>query len=313
MAEVLCEWNDLDGALLHTQRGLKLMPMWGKADDAVLGHTTLARIHLAQSDRDAALEAVRNAAQLVQTRGVFPEARLAAQLAQVKLWLAQGDLHAASRWAASSPDGSDDTFKFESEAIHIARARVLIAQRRPDEAIALLSRLNEMARAAGRTGRVIEILLLKALALREMGDLERSISALSECLELSQPEGYARLFLDEGKALQALLTHWLAQADAGPVRDYGLHLHSEFEHAAHAKAATQEKARGAGSLVEPLSQRELEVLELIATGGTNQEIALKLVVSRGTIKAHTANIYRKLDVTNRTEAVARARQLGILA
>jgi len=161
-------------------------------------------------------------------------------------------------------------------------------------------------------GRVIEILLLEALAMRERGDSEHAILALTKCLTLAEPEGYVRVFLDEGQPMQMLLAQWLAHASPGPVRDYAIRLLSHFDAEPHVVTASQEIASPAGNLVEPLSQRELEVLHLMALGRTNQEIAQQLIVAPGTIKAHTASIYRKLDVANRTEAVARARQLGIL-
>jgi LuxR family maltose regulon positive regulatory protein len=109
-----------------------------------------------------------------------------------------------------------------------------------------------------------------------------------------------------------LLAQWLAYASAGPLHDYAIHLLSQFEAEPKVITTAQEKAFPAGDLVEPLSQREMEVLHLIALGRSNQEIAAQLIVSPGTVKAHTASIYRKLDVANRTEAVARARQIGIL-
>ena len=141
MADVLCERNDLDGALVHLKQGLDLMPWWGKADDFILAYITLARIHLAQANKSEALAAVEKAIGLVQTRGVFSEARHAVEIAQVKLWLAQGDLQAASRWAASQENhfSSDDPFRFENELARITQGRVLIAQKKPSEAIGLLS------------------------------------------------------------------------------------------------------------------------------------------------------------------------------
>jgi LuxR family maltose regulon positive regulatory protein len=322
IADVLCEWNDLDAALVHMKQGLALMPWWGKADDFALAYITLARIHLAQANRSDAIEAVEKAIQLIQTRGVFSEARHAVEIAQVKLWLAQGDLQAASRWAASQEErlSSDDLFGFENELTHIIRVRVLIAQNKPNKAIGLLSHLEETARSAGRMGRVIEILLLQALAMQEIGDSEHAILALTKCLTLAEPEGYVRVFLDEGQPMQMLLAQWLAHASASPLRDYAIRLLSHFDAEPHVVTAAQEKASPTGdpsassgqALVEPLSQRELEVLHLIALGRTNKEIAQQLIVAPGTVKAHTASIYRKLDVANRTEAVARARQLGIL-
>jgi LuxR family maltose regulon positive regulatory protein len=213
-----------------------------------------------------------------------------------------------------------DPFRFEDELTHITQARVLIAQNKPGEAIDLLSHLEKFARSAGRMGRVIEILLLKAFALQETGDSEQAIQLLTECLALAEPEGYVRLFLDEGQPMRLLLAQWLAHAIPGPLREYAIHLLAQFNAETHVVTATQEKVFSAGdpsaslgqALVEPLSQRELEVLHFIALGRTNPEIAGQLIVSKGTIKAHTASIYRKLDVANRTEAVARARQLGIL-
>ena len=164
--------------------------------------------------------------------------------------------------------------------------------------------------------------------MRELGDSEHARLALTNCLTLAEPEGYVRVFLDEGRPMQMLLAQWLAQAGAGPLRDYAIRLLSHFHAEPHVVTAAQEKAsptgdpsatlrlrsgQGSGqALVEPLSQRELEVLHLMALGKTNQEIAQQLVVAPGTVKAHAASIYRKLDVTNRTEAVARARQLSIL-
>jgi LuxR family maltose regulon positive regulatory protein len=314
IADVLCERNDLDAALVHMKQGLALLPFWDKADDWALAYITLARIHLAQANRSDAIEAVEKAIQFIQTRGVFSEARNAVEIAQVKLWLAQGDLQAANRWAASQEERltSDDLFGFENELTHITRVRVLIAQNRPNEAIGLLSHLEETARSAGRMGRVIEILLLEALAMQEIGDSEHAILALTECLTLAEPEGYVRVFLDEGQPMQMLLAQWLAHASSGPLRDYAIHLLSQFDAEPHVVTPAQEKTSPAGNLIEPLSQRELEVLHLMALGRTNPEIAQELFVAPGTVKAHTSSIYRKLDVASRTEAVARARQLGIL-
>jgi ATP/maltotriose-dependent transcriptional regulator MalT len=314
IADVLCEWNDLDAALVHMKQGLALLPFWDKADDWALAYITLARIHLAQANRSDAIEAVEKAVQLIQSRGVFSEARHAVEIAQVKLWLARGDRQAADRWAASQEErlSSDDLFGFENELAHIARVRVLIALDKPNEAIGLLSHLEEAARSAGRMGRVIEILLLQALAIREIGDSEHAILALTKCLTLAEPEGYVRIFLDEGQPMRLLLAQWLAHAGASPLRDYAIRLLSHFHGEPQVVTAAQEKGSPAGDLVEPLSQRELEVLHLMAVGRTNQEIARQLVVALGTVKAHAASIYRKLDVANRTEAVARAQQLGIL-
>lgn len=314
IAALLCEWNQVEAALARLKKGLDFLPLWGKADDLCLAYTTLSRIQLAQGNRAEAAEAVEKAAQLIQTCSVFSEAHGAVEASQVKMWLVQGDSLAVDRWAAALEKrfDSQDSFRYEDELTHIAQARVLIAQNKPNEAIRLLSRLEESACSGGRQGRLIEIMILKALAMHKMGGNAQADIALTKSLELAEPEGYLRIFLDEGQPLQLLLAQWLARAGAGPLRDYAIHLLSQFEAEPHGIMAGQEKASPASELVEPLSQRELEVLHLIALGRANQEIARQLVVSVGTVKAHTASIYRKLDVANRTEAAARARQLGIL-
>jgi len=121
-----------------------------------------------------------------------------------------------------------------------------------------------------------------------------------------------RVFLDDGKPIQALLAEWLAHANPSSLRNYAVRLLSQFDTEPPVVRAAQLKVIQTGNLIEPLSERELEVLHLMALGRTNKEIAQQLTVAPGTIKAHTASIYRKLDVANRTEAVACARQLSIL-
>ena len=314
IGSILYEWNDLKAALEHLERGLRSITLWGKGDLLALAYVILCCIQHANGDRNATVDTVQKAVDLIHTRGVFPEVRGAVEAAQVKLWLAQGDIQAANHWTSALEKrfGSHDPFRFENELAHITQARVFIAQNKPNKAIGLLSHLEETARSAGRMGRVIEILLLEALALQEMSDSEHAILALTKCLTLAEPEGYVRVFLDEGQPMQLLLAQWLARAGSSPLRDYAIHLLSQFDAEPRTNPAAQEKASPTGNLVEPLSQRELEVLHLMALGRTNKEIAQQLIISLGTVKAHTAGIFRKLDVANRTEAVAHARQLGIL-
>jgi LuxR family maltose regulon positive regulatory protein len=317
IAALLCEWNDVQAALDRVKQGLEHLPWWGKADDSCLAYTTLARIHLALGNRANAERAIEKAAQLIQAGSIFSEARSAMDAAQVRLWLVQGDRSSVDRWVAALGErfGPHDPFQYEDELAHITQARVFIAQNKVDEAIRLLSRLEESARSGGRAGRLVEIILLKALALQAVGDTAQADSALAESLTLAEPSGYVRVFLDEGRPMQLLLAQWPAHAGAGPLRDYGVRLLTHFDAeplGTKASPAGVPSASSGQPLVEALSRREVEVLQLIAMGQTNQDIARQLIVAPGTVKAHTASIYRKLDVANRTEAVARARQLGIL-
>ncbi|HEX9074367.1 MAG TPA: LuxR C-terminal-related transcriptional regulator, partial [Anaerolineae bacterium] len=313
------ERNDLDAAFVRLKRGLDYLPWWGKADDFCLAYITLARIQLARGNRTDAVGAVEKAAQLVQTCGVFSEARSAVETTQVKLWLLQGDWSAVDRWADTVERhlGLHDPFRFEDESTRITQARVFIAQNKLDEAIRLLSSLEENARAGGRLGRLIEIMVLKALAMQKLREPAQASAILEKCLDMAEPEGYSRAFLDEGRPMQVLLTQWLARAGAsplggyGPLRDYGLHLISQFDAEPYQVAAAQEKAPSTGGLVEPLTPRELEVLQLICVGDSNQTIADKLVITVSAVKKHTGNILGKLGVTSRAQAMVKARELGL--
>jgi len=314
LADVLCEWNDLEAALAHLEQGLAFLPMWDKADDWALAYVTLARIHLARADEAGAVEAVAQAFRSIRARGVFPEAPRAVEVAQVRLWLAQGDVQAAHHWVSSRKEhpGSGAQFGFGDDLAEIAHARVLMALGRPNEAVILLSQLAEASRSAERTGRLIEVLLLKALALWKLRNVEGALQTLAQCLALAEPEGYVRIFLDEGRATQSLLAQWLAYAGTSSLRGYATRLLSHFD-AEPRRITTEQVGASPGELLtNPLTGREVEVLTLMALGQTNHEIARQLYLATGTVKAHTSSIYRKLDVANRTEAVARARQLGIL-
>ena len=202
IAALLYERNDVKAALDRIKESLDLLPWWGKADDLCLAYTILSRIQLAQGNRAEAAGAIEKADQLIQTRGVFSEARSAVETTQVKLWLAEGDWQPAARWAASFDEkdyGPDDPFRFRDELAQITRARVFMAQDKPDDAIGLLSCLEDTAQSFGRLGRLIEIMILKALALQAVGDAAQADSALTNSLTLAEPEGYLRIFLDEGQ------------------------------------------------------------------------------------------------------------------
>jgi len=317
ISEVLCERNDLETALQHNRQSLKWMPWWGKADDYVLAYVTQARILLSQAKTNEAAEAVGKASELVRKRGVFSEALNVIDVCRVKLWLHLGDLPRARHWAAAQDQlpVPEIHHGFTNELIQITRGRVMLADSRTVEADKLLAQVEDNARIARRMSRVIEALLLRALVMQQDGELEQAVLVIKESLELALPEGYVRIFLDEGKSMKQLLESTLTRLgqdkDSAFLRTYIRHLLSCFE-SEPGSVAVKEPGLVTGNLVEPLSQREMEVLDLIAQGHTNKAIGQVLVVSPGTVKAHSASIYRKLDVSNRTEAVARARQLGIL-
>ena len=192
---------------------------------------------------------------------------------------------------------------------YVVLTRTLIAQKRLDDAIQLLQLLLETAEIGGRTSRVIEILSLQALAHQGAGDTTRAMDALERALTLAEPEGFVRTFVDEGPPMARLLYEALAREIAP---GYARRLLAAFpmpepEHNGPPNTQSPES-----DLIEPLSERELEVLQLISEGLTNPEIASRLFLSPHTVKTHARNIYSKLGVHNRTQAVTSARAWGIL-
>jgi LuxR family maltose regulon positive regulatory protein len=193
-------------------------------------------------------------------------------------------------------------------------AKLRVAQGRSEAATGLLERLAALAEKAGATAYLVEVLALRAVALQAQGEIRPALAALDRALQLGAPAGFLRTFLDHGEPLQRLL-QVTVQRDASPA--YAAVVLAAFgeegapRHPASAHAPPS-PARDVSPLVEPLSEREIEVLTLIAEGLTNREIGQRLYISPGTVKSHTASIYGKLDVHSRTQAVARARALGVL-
>ena len=205
---------------------------------------------------------------------------------------------------------------------YLTLARVRIAQGRDDpngpylkDALRLLERLLRDAEGKARMNSVIEILALWALASQAQGDYFGALTRLKRAVTLAEPEGYTRLFLDEGEPMLALLSKLLATGHHANVYLQTLLAASDQEpgyDASPIPVPVQAHSKPSQSLIDPLSERELEVLRLIAEGVTNSEIAEQLVVAVSTVKRHASNIFSKLAVTNRTQAVARAREIGVL-
>ncbi len=319
-AGVLYEWNDLDAAGQHALEGVRLSKLGGFIAYQVFGHALLARVCEAQGDRDGALEHIEQAERLGQGSDYALVTALAAEL-RVRLWLAQGDLLAAARWAQKRQLQPADELDAAGEVEQAAVARTLIAQDRLNEALRLLASLSGAAQTAGRTAHVIKVQALQALAFQAQGEDGRALSALEHALSLAEPEGYVRTFVDEGEPMAHLLTQILeAQRkgrDALAERGGGAETHGIApRYVSRLLAAFGESPQvtspSVQGLVEPLTERELEVLRLIAGGLSNREIAQQLVVAVSTVKSHINHLYGKLEVKNRTQAVARAQELGLL-
>jgi LuxR family maltose regulon positive regulatory protein len=310
IAGVLYEWNDLDGAKQYALEGVRLSELGGFIAYQVFGHALLARVCEAQGDRSSALENIERAERLGQGSGYALVKALGTEL-RIRLWLAQGELMAAARWAQERELQAADQLDAAREIEQTAVVRTLIHQDRPDEALRLLAALLEAAQSAGRTAHVIKVRVLQALAFQAQGDDGRAFSALEHALYLAASEGYVRTFVDEGEPMarllrRALATRFGATKTHGIAPDYASRLLAAFD------KRSQAASPAANAPVEPLTERELEVLRLIAGGLSNREIARKLVVAVSTVKSHINHIYGKLDVKNRTQAVARGRTLGLL-
>ena len=215
------------------------------------------------------------------------------------------------------PDADDDP-DYAREPGHLLLARVLLAQGRPGQALALLDRLHAAAVTQDRTGSLIEIGALRALALAASGQEAAAVNALAEALTLACPQGYVRVFADEGPPMAALLARLIAaqragQAAAGVPLGCLARLQRAFDvgHAGPGPRSGTAPAAVPG-LVEQLTSRELEVLAMLAAGRSNQAIAGQLVVTLDTVKKHVSHVLGKLGAANRTEAVTRARELGLI-
>jgi LuxR family maltose regulon positive regulatory protein len=301
LSVVLREWNDLEAALHQAREGIHLSERWGWAEALVGGYISLAKALNAVGDTDGALDTTQKAKRVAL--GVSPWFEAYTAALEARLWLVQGNTEAAYRWASQeSRLSAGDEPGFEYEFVYLTLARIRIAQDRLDEALGLLARRLEVAKTAGAMGYAIEILILKAMALQVQGKNDQALTLLERALTLAKPEGYVRIFLDEGAPMGKLLRQVVAQ---GIKWDYVSALLTTLEN--------EVKAEGTHlSLVEPLSERELEVLRLLAAGLSNKEIAQTLFIAVGTVKQHLKSIYGKLQVHNRTEAASRARDLDLL-
>ncbi len=314
LAEVAYQRNELDTALRHVIKGIALCRQFVYTPPMAAGLLTLAWIRQASGDPAGALDAIGEAMQAAPV----PAGLLNPVPAQrARLLLGQGDLAAAARWTQEGGLGADDEPDYPNEPGHLLLARVLLAQGRPDRALALLDRLHAAAITQDRIGSVIEAGALRALALAAGGDDAGAVDALAGALTLACPQGYVRVFADEGPPMARLLARLVAaqragHADAARVPLGCLaRLQRAFD-ADHTSAAGAKRTAVVSGLVEELTSRELEVVGMLAAGKPNQAIADELVVTVDTVKKHVSHVLGKLGAVNRTEAVARARALGLI-
>jgi LuxR family maltose regulon positive regulatory protein len=323
MGELLYEWNDLDGATCQLMQGIEHGQRGGMPEILLSGYMTLAQVKQARGDAPGAMQMCQQALQIArQTNAPRIIAWMAAL--QARLWLAQGQVAAAVHWAQTSGLTPEDTPNYLLEIDYITLARVLIARCDMERALPFLERLLQAAETAERMRSVIEILALQAVAYQMCGNPAAALATLERALILAEPEGFVRMFIDLGEPIERLLHQWAETRSQEAVdvphsvTSYVSRLIKACSPGQSGTAVTRKEPRpeqNPGQVPEPptlLSQREHEVLYLIASGKSNQEIARELVVAMSTVKKHINNIYTKLEVHSRTQALARARALHLL-
>jgi LuxR family transcriptional regulator, maltose regulon positive regulatory protein len=307
--DVLREWNQLEDAEALARKSLKALEPWNSQNCICACAVLLARIYQAEAKWDEAQNVFQSAAQAIEKQLPYGDIRADLNAAQVNFWLATGKLPLAEHWVEEwlKTYLPDAPFSITKEQDEITYARVLIAKQQAQEALKLLSRLALSAEAGGRNGRLIEILVLQAKCLYQQEEVHDAFYALEKCLTLAKPEGYLRIFLDAGNPMKELLLAYWQRSDSN-LKEYVQKIISNFSLLPSSSPAG---VRPTG-LVEPLTTREQEVLCLVALGCSNRQIAEKLIIAEGTVKYYMHVILEKLDVQNRTQAIAKARNLKLI-
>jgi LuxR family maltose regulon positive regulatory protein len=321
MGLLFYEWNRLDEAARYLGDGIELGQQGENVEILLMGPIGLAHTQLALGQVPQAETTMTRAVELARKTGV-PRLIDWLHAEQARLWLMQNRVAEAAAWA-QSPNNQGFNYSFADEPDYLREidymvlAQVALAQGRAADALPLLEKLARSAEAQGRQGSVIEVLALQALALHGAGHGSEALATLERSLSLAEPEGYLRTLVDMGPAMADLLR--LARPREARLRQYVARLLAAMpgQEETHQPQVAEVPRRNAATpapepLLEPLSEREIEVLQLVAAGLSNQEIADKLIVGLSTVKKHINNAYAKMDVKSRTQAIVRMRELGLL-
>ncbi len=306
MAEVFYERNQLEQALRHAREGISLGRQLTSTQTLASGLATLAWIRQARGDAAGAREAMDEAYQVIPNREIVA-LHNPVPAERARLLLAQGDVQEVARWVEERGLEEEDEPGYPRELEYLVLARYMLSRNMADRALAFLERLGAAARAQARVESLIQVQVLQALGFQAAGQADEAMRVLAQALMQAEPEGYMRTFVDEGRPMAALLHRALAR---GVTSDYTARLLAAFP-------SVDQEVHSSPPPVpfpfnEPLSERELEVLRLLASGASNREIADELSIALSTARKHVSNIIGKLGVHNRTQAVSRGRDLGLL-
>jgi LuxR family maltose regulon positive regulatory protein len=311
LGELHREWNDLDTAAALAEEGLALIQRWG-ALGGIDGYIWLARVKQAQGDEAGAVAAMEKAAEITARFDASELDDYMVGIFRARLDIEQGQIETAVRWFEESDLHNDDwadTPYHMWEAICLTLIRLTIAQQNYQKALDQINELIPRAEQMKRFGNVIDALVLKAVVYFSNNQRQEAQDALQKALALAEPEQYCRIFIDKGEPIRQLLLT-LQQTNQPPnLQTYITQLLAAFESPVSSR---QSSIIYPQSSIDPLSERELEVLQLIVAGYTNRQIADQLFVAQSTIKTHINNIYSKLDVSSRSEAITRAQELRLI-
>ncbi len=302
LAGLAYERNQLNEADQYIHQCIDLCRRWGDIELQAVVHVRLARLEQARGNTEAVREAVRGAEQLAGEHPLSPWRSIQMQSDLARVWLAQGNLERLSQLIQMSGLKVEDDIPCQREPGYVILLRLLLARNDYESSLLLSERLLKQAEPAGRMGLVIKILILQALAFHGKRETEQALVSLDRALALAKPEEYVRSFLDEGEAM----TRLLCQAQAHKIASgYATELLSKISKISEMTQPSMQL------LIEPLTTREVEVLKLIEAGCSNQDIAGQLFISIPTVKRHISNIYTKLGVKSRTQAVAIGKELKL--
>ncbi len=308
LGALLYEWNELEAAIKHVLKGIELSQLSGNLEFQSGGYRMLARIRIARNDATAAYSALQKADEFYRDKKVSPLDGARTAACYVLINLAQSNISAALDWAARITEEVDSSSFYPR--LYLTQARLLLAQGNKRTASEQLAEKYEIAVQSGLQYGVVETRAMQALAASTPAE---ALAFLADALELAQPEGYIRTFIDKGEPMAELLNQAASQ---GITVNYVSRLLSAFKVEKETKAKTgisySSPDTAIQTLTEPLSERELEVLRLLVAGLSNREISKRLIVSIGTVKTHVHNILNKMNVSNRTQATTRARELNLI-